>query len=183
MHSSNSQIYKLLNACKKNKREAQKELYRRFYSYGLSICIRYAGTREEAVEIMNDGFLKVFRYIKKFDAERPFQPWLRRILINCSINHFKKQNKQVLQVELEEARNSSSQETQLDAISYQEMLELVRKLSPAYRTVFNLYAIEGYKHEEIARQLGISVGTSKSNYAKAKRKLQEYLNTFFEVNN
>lgn len=86
-----------------------------------------------------------------------------------------------MQVDLEEAMGTASQETQLDTISYEEMLELIRKLSPAYRTVFNLYAVEGFKHEEIAAKLGISVGTSKSNYAKAKRKLQEYLIMFFEV--
>lgn len=130
---------------------------------------------------MNDGFVKAFKYLKNFDMDKSFHPWLRRILINCSIDHFKKENKHLLQVELEEASGAESHETQLDLITYDEMLEVVRKLSPAYRTVFNLHAIEGYKHEEIAEKLGISVGTSKSNYAKAKKKLQEYMNMFFEV--
>lgn len=182
MDNTNKKIAQLLKACVKNKREAQKELYKQFYSYSMSICMRYSHSREEAVEIMNDGFLKVFTYLKKFDMDKPFQPWLRRILINCAIDYFKKENKHTFQVELEEALGAeSSLETQLDSITYDEMLELIRRLSPAYRTVFNLHAIEGYKHEEIAEKLGISVGTSKSNYSKARKKLQEYLYMFFEV--
>lgn len=181
VHSSNQQIAKVLKACMAGERAAQKELYQSFYSYAMSICMRYANNREDAVEVMNDGFVRVFTYLNKFDMAKPFHPWLRRILINCAIDRFKKENKNRGWVELEEALNSSVLETQLDSITYEEMLELIRKLSPAYRTVFNLHAIEGFKHEEIAEKLGISVGTSKSNYAKARKKLQEYLNMFFEV--
>jgi RNA polymerase sigma-70 factor (ECF subfamily) len=151
------------------------------YSFAMSICIRYADSKEEAQEIMNDGFMKVFQYIKKFDVKRSFRPWLKRVLINCALNHFYKNQKYQHQVELEEGLNESVEESTLDAITYNEMLELVRKLPPAYRTVFNLHAIEGYKHEEIARLLKISEGTSKSNYARAKEKLQKHLNAYFEV--
>ena len=145
--------------------------------------MRYANTREDAVEIMNDGFMKVFTYLKSFDLKKPFRPWLRRIMINASIDHFKRQSKHSVLVELGEASEKETSNEQLDSISYEEILDLVRELPPAYRAVFNLHAIEGYKHEEIAERLGISVGTSKSNYFKAKRKLQEHLNTFFEVEN
>lgn len=125
--------------------------------------------------------MKIFKYLKSFDTSKPFQPWFRRIMVNSSIDHFKKEGKYQQQVGLEDALAHEIAGDQLDLISYQEILELVRELPPAYRAVFNLYAIEGYKHEEIADLLGISVGTSKSNYFKAKRKLQERLNVFFEV--
>ncbi|MFY0601469.1 MAG: sigma-70 family RNA polymerase sigma factor [Cyclobacteriaceae bacterium] len=152
-----------------------------FYSYAMSICLRYSNNKEEAVEVMNDGFMKVFIYLKKFDFTKPFQPWLRRIMINCSIDHFNKENKHNRHNDLESAAEISNDDSQLSDISYDEMLVLVTELPPAYRTVFNLHAIEGYKHEEIAQQLGISVGTSKSNYFKAKQKLQNQLKIYFEI--
>lgn len=172
----------LLKACIKNKRFAQKELYKMFYSYGMSICMRYTNSREDAVEIMNDGFMKVFTHLKKFDLSMPFQPWFRRILINCAIDHFKKENKHKHQQELDDMSEPAIEDTNIDTISYEEILDLIRLLSPTYQTVFNLHAIEGYKHEEIAAKLGISIGTSKSNYFKGKQKLQEHLKKFFEVN-
>ncbi len=142
--------------------------------------MRYANDRDDAVEIMNDGFMKVFQYIKKFDTSKPIKPWLRRIMINSSIDHFKKHKATTTQeVSLDQAATTSFEP--VDQASYDELLAIVRKLPPAYRTVFNLYAIEGYGHKEIATLLGISEGTSKSNYAKAKKKLQAYLDIFFEL--
>ena len=152
------------------------------YSYSMSVCMRYANSVEEAKEIMNDGFMKVFQYIKKFDATKPFRPWLKRILVNAAIDLINRNKKHLNEVELEEGVNESNTDSVLDSISYNEMLEIVRKLPPAYRTVFNLRAIEGYQHDEIAEMLDISVGTSKSNYARAKQKLQQHLSAYFEVN-
>jgi RNA polymerase sigma factor (sigma-70 family) len=143
--------------------------------------MRYANSKEEAQEIMNDGFIKVFQYINRFDLKRSFRPWLKQLLVNCAVDYFHKYQKHQQQVGLEQGTNASVEDSVLDSISYSEMLELVRKLPPAYRTVFNLYAIEGFKHEEIARMLDISEGTSKSNYARAKEKLQKHLNHYFEV--
>ncbi|MEQ6118640.1 sigma-70 family RNA polymerase sigma factor [Reichenbachiella sp. MALMAid0571] len=175
------ELKKLLKACLKNNRSAQKKLYMRFYSYSLSICIRYVNSREEAVEVMNDAFMKVFTYLKQFDLNKPFQPWFRQIIVNCAIDHFKRENKHAGQVDIDTIMEKGIAESQLDNISYEEILALVRELPSAYRAVFNLRAIEGYKHEEIAKMLNITTGTSKSNYFKAKKKLQEYLQVFFEV--
>ena len=141
----------------------------------------YATNRDEAIEIMNDGFLKVFKYIKKYDQKKPFKPWLKTIMIHSGVDYFNKNKKQSQEVELTEAMNKSVNETALDSISYDEVLEMIQKLPDRYRTVFNLIAIEGYTHREVAEMLGISQGTSKSNYARAKHKLQEYLNLFFEI--
>ncbi len=124
--------------------------------------------------------MKVFTNLKKFDLSKPFKPWLRKILINCSINNFKAKQKKFLEESIEESKGKEVQEEIISGISYQEIVEMIQKLSPAYRTVFNLYVIEGYKHEEIADMLGISVGTSKSNLAKAKKNLREILNEFFQ---
>jgi RNA polymerase sigma-70 factor (ECF subfamily) len=171
----------IIAACQEQKREAQKALFKMHYSFAMGICMRYANSKEEAQEIMNDGFMKMFQYIKKFDLKRPFRPWLKQVLVNCAVDHFRKNLKHRNQVELEEGIDEVTIESALDDITYNEMLDLVRKLPPAYRTVFNLHAIEGFKHEEIARMLNISEGTSKSNYARAKEKLQKHLNAYFEV--
>ncbi len=149
----------------------------------MNVCVLYAESREDAVEIMNDGFMKIFQYIGKFDLSRPFTPWLRRIMINAAIDRTRKDVRFNEIRDLEEARTRESEDTIISGISHEEILGILKNLSPAYRTVFNLYAIEGYKHEEIANQLGISVGTSKSNYAKARKRLQEQLKNFFESEN
>ncbi|MBL3655826.1 RNA polymerase sigma factor [Fulvivirga sp. 2943] len=156
-------------------------LYEEYHGYCMSICLRYAESREDAVEMMNDGFLKVFNYIKSYDHARPFKTWLRRIMINSTLDHIKKYQIKLEQQEIEEGIRELISETQLDQLSYEELLGLIRELPLAYRTVFNLHAIEGYKHEEIAEMLNISTGTSKSNYFKAKKKLQELLRKYFEV--
>jgi len=174
------EIERLIRGCLKNDRKCQKALYKMFYAYGMSICIRYSHDRDEAVEILNEGFMKIFTNLGKFDLSMPFKPWLRRILINCSINNYKSKQKRNLEESLDNSYNERANEDILSGISYQEIIEMIQKLSPAYRTVFNLYVIEGYKHEEIAEKLGISVGTSKSNLAKAKINLREILKDFFQ---
>lgn len=156
-------------------------LYQEFYAYGMSICLRYADNRDEAAEILNDGFMKVFQNINKFDLTRPFKPWLRRIIVNTAINHYHQKNRALKAEELDRVNQSASEEKILSGISYDEIVEMLRKLPPAYRTVFNLHVIEGYKHEEIAAMLGVSVGTSKSNLFKAKEQLRRILNNFFET--
>jgi RNA polymerase sigma-70 factor (ECF subfamily) len=169
----------LIRGCLKNDRKSQRDLYQHFYAYGLSICFRYSDDREEAVELLNEAFMKIFLNLKKFDLTKPFTPWLRKILINTCINNFKKK-KIAFTEELEELKSHQGSEDILAGISYQEILGFIRKLSPAYRAVFNLYVIEGYKHEEISKMLNISVGTSKSNLAKAKNNMQIILRDYFQ---
>lgn len=147
-----------------------------FYGYGMSITLRYADSRMEAVTILNDAFMKVFDNIKKYDSRRPFKPWLRQILINTAINHYHRSKKIRERKKHETAEEEiADREMILSGISYLEIVNMVQKLTPAYRTVFNLYVIEGYRHQEIAEMLGISEGTSKSNLAKAKRNLRVIL--------
>ncbi|TVR32092.1 MAG: RNA polymerase sigma factor [Balneolaceae bacterium] len=147
-----------------------------FYAYGLSITLRYADSRDEGVAILNDSFIKVFDNIKSYDRNRPFKPWFRRIVINTAINYYHKTKSQREWPEVELSENNlADKETIISGISYSEMIEMVQQLTPSYRTVFNLYVIEGYTHEEIASRLGIAVGTSKSNLARAKQNLRTIL--------
>lgn len=174
-------VVKLLIGCRKQHRSSQKLLYQEFYAYGMSICLRYADNRDEAAEILNDGFMKVFQNMGKFDLKRPFKPWLRRIIVNTAINHYHQKNRALKAEQLDAAGQSANEEKVLSGITYDEIVQMLRKLPPAYRTVFNLHVIEGYKHEEIAHMLGVSVGTSKSNLFKAKEQLRRILNKFFET--
>ena len=141
----------------------------------MSVCLRYAKSEDDAVEVLNDGFLKVFKNLKKFDQTRSFKAWLRTILINTALDHYRKEKKHMHQEDISEVRNlDSGKRTDAD-LSYEELLQLVQRLSPAYRTVFNLYVIDGYKHHEIADMLGISEGTSKSNLTKARANLRDMI--------
>ena len=166
-------LFTIIEGCRKGDRKSQKALYRHFYSYGMSICIRYAEDENAAISILNDAFMKVFGRIHRYKPQQAFKPWLRMVIINTAIDYVNKRNKQMKKEELREAGHVSSQEDILSRIGYQELLALVRSLSVGYRTVFNLYVIDGFKHEEIAEKLNISVGTSKSNLSKAKAKLRE----------
>jgi RNA polymerase sigma-70 factor (ECF subfamily) len=174
-------IRPILERCLREHRESQKLLYQHYYNYGMSISLRYSSNRDEASEILNDAFMKIFSNLKKFDLTKPFKPWLRKILVNTAINHYHKKQRAVQVEEMKNARNESDTEKILSGISYREIIGLLQKLPPAYRTVFNLYVIEGYTHEEIAGLLNIAVGTSKSNLFKAKEQLKVILNDYFEV--
>ncbi|MEO1654493.1 MAG: RNA polymerase sigma factor, partial [Bacteroidota bacterium] len=135
----------------------------------------YATNKEEAEEVMNDGFLKIFTKLHLYDSRKPFQMWLRRIMINTSIDYYRRRNADVQHLDVNQALKVQAPSDTLEGISAQEILKLVQELPPAYRMVFNLYAIEGYKHEEIANKLGIHIGTSKSNLSKARKYLQRLL--------
>lgn len=165
----------LLNACRKQDRLAQKELYRQFYRYAMSVALRYADHEDEAIEITNDAFLKVFMNLNKYDNALAFKPWFRRILINTAINYVKKKQRFKLTQLMEADFELPATEDILSRIGFEELMKMVRSLSLAYRTVFNMHAIDGYTHEEISATLGISVGTSKSNLAKAREKLRQLL--------
>lgn len=170
---SDNEINQLILGCRKDNRKSQNSLYRLYYSYGMSICFRYVGSEEEAISVLNDGFLKVFKNIKKFDSNQPFKPWFRKILVNTAINHIRKYKKFKMEVSMETINNMSSEEEILSKINYKELMEIVQSLSTAYRTVFNMYVIDGFKHQEIAQTLNISVGTSKFNLTRARANLRE----------
>ncbi|TCD10845.1 sigma-70 family RNA polymerase sigma factor [Pedobacter frigidisoli] len=168
-------IQKHIQGCVRNERDSQKALYKHFYSFAMGICLRYANDRLDAAGILNDGFFKAFKNISKYEPAKAFMPWLGRIITNTAIDYYRANLKFADHVDLEDHENISQVSSVYDKLAYNDLLALVQKLSPAYRTVFNLYAIDGYTHEEISETLKISIGTSKSNLFKARQKLQEML--------
>lgn len=169
-------LSKLVEGCVKNDRNSQRKLYEYFYGKMMGVCLRYTGSKEEAAEALNTSFFKVFKNIKKFNSnDGALEAWIRRIVINSSIDMYRKKMRQQRTIDIETARYEPDQELAYHELAAEDILKMVQRLSPSYRTVFNLYAIEGYKHHEIAKILGISEGTSKSNLAKARVKLKMFL--------
>jgi RNA polymerase sigma factor (sigma-70 family) len=171
-----------VEACAVNNRESQRIIYGSFYGYAMAICDRYANKQEDAVEILNDGFLKIFREIHHYkpaytDVISSFKGWLRKIMVYTAIDHFRKNQKHQMVTQLDSVvyHVHTIHEDAIDKLSYEEIIRAIQELSPGYRTVFNLFIIEGLSHDEIARHLGISTGTSKSNLSKARRQLQKIL--------
>jgi RNA polymerase sigma factor (sigma-70 family) len=171
----NPELANILEGCRRKNRAAQKELYRQFYGYAMSVCLRYCDFEDEAIEVANDAFLKVFLNIQRYDPNMPFKPWFRRILINTALNHIKKKQKLKISTLMDTEYNIPDTEEILARLGFQELMALVRSLSTAYRTVFNLYVLDGFSHEEISQELGISVGTSKSNLSKARERLRQMI--------
>jgi len=153
---------------------AERKLFELYYGYVLSICKRYGNTKEEVEEMLNDSFYTVFRYLDRYDEQYDFKPWLRKVAINSCLQYLKKYNINFHTEELTDKAEYASAEL-ADDISYNHIYKLINRLPHAYRIVFNLYVIEEYKHSEIAEFLGISVGTSKSNLSRAKRKLEKII--------
>lgn len=179
---SETELASYIDGCSHNKRESQYALYKAFYGYALSICNNYAANQDDALEILNDGFLKVFKEVYRYkpayaDTISSFKGWLRKIMVYTSIDHFRKQHRERLLVSLNElpVEIESPAEDAIDKLDYENLLAAIRELSPAYRTVFSLFVIEGFSHEEIATHLQINIGTSKSNLAKARKQLQKIL--------
>lgn len=171
-----------IRGCALNQRESQKKIYNSFYGYAMTICDSYVNNEEDAVEILNDGFLKIFKEIHHYKPAytneiNSFKGWLRKIMIYTAIDHFRKNQKHQLVRELDNSllHTASNEANGFDKVSYDEIIRFIQQLSPAYRIVLNLFIVEGFSHEEIADNLGISVGTSKSNLAKARKQLQKIL--------
>jgi RNA polymerase sigma-70 factor (ECF subfamily) len=173
--TDNQKLLAIIQGCMNQNPQSQALLYKQFYGYAMRICLRYSSNYEEAVEVLNDGFLKIFTKLKLYNPEMSFPGWVRRIMINTALNHYKKNQKYYQNYQIEQIADEPAQEVVMQKFAQEELADLIQQLSPVYRTVFNLYAIDGYKHEEIAEMLNISVGTSKSNLSKARANLREML--------
>lgn len=175
MGSKNLNIQLLIEGCLRGNRGSQRGLYSHYYGYAMNISMRYSRNKAEAEEILNDGFLRVFKNLERYDPAYPFQVWLRTLLIASAIDYHRKYHKQKPFLELSTIQEPSETDTAYESLDGIDVLPLVQKLPPAYRMVFNLYVMEGYKHHEIAEKLDISVGASKSNLARAKAKLRGWM--------
>ena len=172
---------KLREGCLRGNPSSQKKLYESFYGFALAICLRYCNDRDEAVEVMNEGFFKVLTNFSKYDPEKPFKPWLSRVMTNTAIDHYRSRLRFGYMVDISEAEGITTDAAIYQKLNYEDLLKLVQRLPPGYRAVFNLYAIDGYNHEEIGKLLGISEGTSKSNLFKARQKLKHFLEEEIET--
>ncbi len=141
----------------------------------MAICLRYAPTSFEAEDIMQEGFVKVFNNLQNFKRDCPLEFWIRRIMINTALKLLRQKQLLTVSHETEEAESVTAEETNLSEYSLDELLGMIQSLAPRYRMVFNLYAIEGYNHKEIGKMLGISEGTSKSQFSRARAILQNML--------
>jgi len=170
----------LISGCIEGNRRMQEELYRRFSPRMYAVCLRYAGNAEEAEDILQEGFIKIFKKLDSFRSEGSFEGWVRRIFVNTAIEHFRRKRYLSPVTEKEENTIEAKFTSVLDELAEKDILALVQELSPGYRTVFNMYVVEGYTHKEIADMLGISEGTSKSQLSRAKVILQEMVKIFID---
>lgn len=170
-----NELQQLIDGCKKQDRQSQEILYRRLYGYAMKICLRYANSQSEASEVLNEGFFKAFTNIEKYDHQWPFKAWLAKIMYHASIDYYRANLKWSYMEDLGKSNDPSHEATIEHQIGYDELLDIIQRLPPTYRIVFNLYAIDGYSHEEIAQMIGISASTSRSNLHKARQKLQQML--------
>jgi len=165
----------IVKKCLKGDAVAQHQLYKAFYSKMMTVCYRYSKNADDAKDLLQDGFVKVFTNLKKYNFKGSLEGWIRRIMVNTSIDFYRK-NKNVFFVDDEdgyimETTKVESAENIYSQFGVNDIMNAIQQLTPAYKAVFNMYALEGFSHKEIAEKLGINEGTSKSNLAKARRNL------------
>ncbi len=164
----------LIEGCRKADRSSQKALYERYCRKMMAVCLRYSKTTAEAEDILQEGFVKVFNGIRKFRHESKLETWITRIMVNTALNQQRRKMYLYPMVDVVEL-DLPQEEASLSGIHFEQLIEMIRSLPHGCQVVFNLFAIEGFNHREIAEALGISEGTSKSQYARARSLLQEKL--------
>lgn len=178
--NQNISEFDLIQGCLEGNRRSQEALYQRFSPKMYAICLRYAANSDDAADLLQEGFIKVFKNLEKFRGEGSFEGWMRRVFVNTCIEHFRKKVYLNSITENEERTIEDFSANALDNLAEKDIIHLIQELSPGYRTVFNLYVVEGYSHKEIADLLQISEGTSKSQLARAKMLLQKKVRNLLE---
>ncbi|MCC7302904.1 MAG: RNA polymerase sigma factor [Bacteroidia bacterium] len=166
----------LVSGCLKKNPLAQKQLWERFSRKMMGVCLRYSNDKDDAEDILQVGFIKVFENIESFKGSGSLEGWVRRIMVNTALNHYRqnKQSRESLDIEVVDYMVEGDNQVS-DRLDAKELMRMIQKLPPGFRSVFNLFAIEGYSHREIAEMLEISEGTSKSQYARARMYLQRMI--------
>jgi RNA polymerase sigma-70 factor (ECF subfamily) len=174
-------VSEIISGCLEGNPTAQEELYHKFASKMFAVCLRYCGDFEEAKDVLQDGFVRIFTNLHQFNEKGSFEGWIRRIMINTALEKYR--DKYYLnRVDNQDERIEIRVEDDVyEDLSAQDLMKMIQELSPKYRMVFNLYAIEGYSHKEISALLKISEGTSKSNLSRARAILQEKLKEYYKV--
>jgi len=176
----------LIDGCLKGDRRSQQAIHKLFYGKMKAVCMRYTRDSDQAMDVLQEGFLKVFNNLDKYTGVGTFEGWMRRIMVNLSIDRFRRLKHDLVLLgeqndienwagEAEDDSDDSEENDEIYDITPEQIIDAMQQLTPAYRTVFNLYVYEDYTHQDIAEALGISVGTSKSNYAKAKKNMKKLL--------
>ncbi|WP_254561044.1 RNA polymerase sigma factor [Dyadobacter diqingensis] len=166
----------VVKACIAGNNQAQRYLYKKFFGYAKSICLRYTTSKEESEEVLNEGFLKVFRNLEGYDNTYPFKVWLRTIMVNTAISNFRKNKKHSEEkIALEDAPYLGFEEDIVSHITAEEILQLIQHIKPVYKNVFLLYVVDGYNHREVGELLGINEATVRSHYVRARALLQHLI--------
>lgn len=163
----------LIESCKGNNRDAQYKLYSLLSGKMFAVCLRYAKNREAAEDLLQEGFVKVFINIDKFRGDGSFEGWVRRIIVNTAVEHYRKSTKMYPVVNVDDINKDIPWTDTGDELELEDLMKMIDKLSHGYKTIFNLYVVEGYSHKEIGEMLEISEGTSKSQLARARYLLMD----------
>ncbi len=168
---------KLIKDSSEGRRRSQELLYKRYFSFAMSVCIRYTNDENEAMEIVNDSYMKVLEGLSDYDSSRPFKPWYGKVLINSAIDNYRKNLKYNDYLSINTIAETEDREPEIEAeLSVNDILTLYRYLPGNYKITFNLFEIEGYSHEEIGQMMGVTASTSRSTLARAKKMLRELYN-------
>lgn len=167
----------IIDGCARHDRKAQQALYDRYARFLLGVCLRYASDKAEAEDILQDSLLKIYFNIKEYSGTGSFTGWLRKVAVNTAITHYHKNLKHRYHIEIEDyvSVETGVASFEDDFFNAEELYRVLSELPPGYRMVFNMYAVEGYKHKEISEMLGIDTNTSKSQYSRAKAVLRNKL--------
>ncbi|MBB3837043.1 RNA polymerase sigma-70 factor (ECF subfamily) [Runella defluvii] len=168
-------LEEVIQACRSNDSRAQRVLFQQFFGYAKGISLRYSSSMEEAEEILNESFLKVFQHIDRYDLTQPFKAWLRTIVVNTAISYYRKHQKFHGEIGLDNIHEPSNDASVIDQISAEEILALVQQLKPIYRTVFTMHVVDGYQLREIADVLNFNEATVRSHFSRARTRLQELI--------
>ena len=174
MYKDPENLKEILDGCRHDDRKAQERLYRNYYRAMMSLCLRYTKNEEDALEVLNTGFLKIFRNIHRYEAAKAsLFTWMHTIIVNSCLDFIKSKQKQPVSGELDHAAEVEIQPEAISKMKSVELLTLIRELPPATQAVFNLYVTEGYNHKEIGKLMNISEGTSKWHLSEARKILQK----------
>lgn len=173
--SSKVSIDSLLDGCRRRDRRSQELLYKLTASKMLGVCMRYSNDRCEAEDVLQNGYVRVFNKIESYKGEGSFEGWIRRIMVNTAIEEYRKNQRQITAVDIDEAYDLKQGTFDLNTLEAKDLMALIQELGGSYRIIFNMYAIEGYSHSEIAGVLGISEGASKTQLSRARTLLKNKL--------
>lgn len=183
MNNSNTDK-ELIEGCLQNDRESQRKLYEKYASKMFVVCMRYAKTKEDAEDMLVEGFLKVYSGLSKFKGGSTLETWIHAVIVNSAISYFRKHQKHYITSSIEEESIDVSESFDLDGLSYltgKELMNILQKMPDHLKCVFNLFAFEGYSYEKISLELGINVGTARSRMSKGKSWLEERINSISKI--